>query len=108
MSRDKFIEAVRAEGVPLGKSLGNIEKYAQNREGTIEGALRSKTYRAIYSSKRIKDYRDRLSCPEAERLVKEIIGISQNVLLGTKQDMDDIVAVFQKVYENRKSLRAAS
>jgi len=108
LSRDQFLRAVRAEGIQIGASLGTIERHSQNREGSIEGVLNSKTFKAIYSTKRIKDYRDRLSCPEAEQLVKETIGFSQNVLLGTKEDMDDIVDAVQKVYENRKALIAAS
>jgi hypothetical protein len=108
LSRDQFLRAVRAEGVPIGHSLGNISRHSQNREGSIEGALNSKTFKAIYSEKRIKDYRDRLSCPEVEQLVKETVGFSQNVLLGTKEDMDDIADAVQKVYENRKELIAAS
>ena len=108
LPRDQFLRAVGAEGIPIGKSLGNIGRYSQNREGSIEGVLDSKTFKAIYSAKRIKDYRDRLSCPEAEQLVKETAGFSQTVLLGTKEDMDDIVDAVQKVYENRKQLIAAS
>ncbi|MHC4405439.1 MAG: DegT/DnrJ/EryC1/StrS family aminotransferase [Planctomycetota bacterium] len=108
LSRDQFLKAVGAEGIPVGKSLGNIARHSQNREGSIEGALSSKTFKAIYSEKRIKDYRDRLSCPEVEQLVKETVGFSQNVLLGTKEDMDDIVDGVQKVYENRKELIAVT
>ncbi len=107
LSRSQFMKAVKAEGVPINSGLGNIAKYSQNREGTLE-VLKSKTYKAIYSEKRIKDYRDRLSCPEAEQLVNETVGFSQSVLLGTKKDMDDIVDGIQKVYENRKELIAAS
>ena len=107
LSRDQFMKAVRAEGVPIGWSLGNIGKYSQNREGTLE-VLKSKTYKAIYSDKRLKDYRDRLSCPEAEQLVKETVGFSHSVLMGTRKDMDDIVDAIQKVYENRKELVSAS
>jgi dTDP-4-amino-4,6-dideoxygalactose transaminase len=108
LPRHRFLKAVSAEGVPIGKSLGNIARLPQNREGTIEGALNSKTFKAIYSQKRIKDYRDRLSCPEVEQLVQETVGFSQNVLLGTKQDMDDIVDAVEKVYQNRKELIAAT
>jgi dTDP-4-amino-4,6-dideoxygalactose transaminase len=108
LSRDSFIAAVKAEGIPIGAGLGTIEKHAQNREGTIEGALNSKTYRAIYSQKRMRDYRDRLACPEAEQLVKEMFGFSHNVLLGTEKDLDDIVDACRKVYENRENLRLAS
>ncbi|NQT12297.1 MAG: DegT/DnrJ/EryC1/StrS family aminotransferase [Planctomycetes bacterium] len=108
LPRDRFLRAVGAEGIPIGKSLGNIARLSQNREGSIEGVLSSKTFKAIYSEKRIKDYRERLSCPEAEQLVKETVGFSQNLLLGTKEDMDDVVDGVQKVYENRKALIAAS
>lgn len=107
LPRDQFLRAVGAEGIPIGKSLGNIARLSQNREGSIEGALSSKTFKAIYSEKRTKDYRETLACPEAEQLVKETVGFSQNVLLGTKEDMDDIVDAVQKVYENRKELIAA-
>jgi dTDP-4-amino-4,6-dideoxygalactose transaminase len=107
LSRDQFMKAVKAEGIPIGWSLGNIGRYSQNREGTLE-VLESKTYKAIYSEKRIKDYRDRLSCPEAEQLVNETVGFSHSVLMGTQKDMDDIADAIQKVYENRKELIAAS
>ena len=108
LKRDQFLRAVSAEGIPIGSSLGNIARYSQNKEGSIEGVLKSKTFKAIYSEKRLKDYRDRLSCPEVEQLVKETVGFSQNLLLGTKEDMGDIVDAVQKVYENRKALIAAS
>jgi dTDP-4-amino-4,6-dideoxygalactose transaminase len=104
LSREKFLRAVRGEGIPIDKSLGNIARLAQNQEGTIEAALNSKTFRALYSAKRIADYRERLACPEAEQLVKETVGFSHSVLLGTKEDMDDIVDGVRKVYENRKQL----
>jgi dTDP-4-amino-4,6-dideoxygalactose transaminase len=47
LPRSKFIQAVRAEGIPADPGLGTIEKHAQNREGTVEGALNS-----ILNSKR--------------------------------------------------------
>ena len=31
----------------------------------------------------------------------------QNLLLGSRQDMDDVVAAFRKVYEHRDELRSA-
>jgi perosamine synthetase len=108
LPRDRFLAAVNAEGVPIGKGLGNIRRHAQNREGSIDGALASKTFQALYSKKRLNDYRDRLPCPEAEQLVKEIVGFSQNTLLGTKKDMDDIADAVQKVYQNRKELIATT
>lgn len=106
LSRDRFLEAVGAEGIPINKNLGTIDHLPQNQEGSIEGTLASKTFRALYSEQRLKDYRDRLSCPEAEQLVKEMAGFSQSLLLGTQKDMDDVVDAIQKVYDHRKELLA--
>jgi perosamine synthetase len=106
LSRDKFMEALGAEGISLSKQLGNIEGLSQNREGPIDGALNSKTFKAIYSKKRIQQYREGLDCPIAEQLITEIVGVSQNKLLGTRKDMDDIVNAVTKIYENRKELVA--
>ncbi|MBA7567791.1 hypothetical protein ES708_09508 [subsurface metagenome] len=107
LPRDKFMKAIEAEGIPISKGLGNIEGVSQNKEGCIEAALNSKTYQAIYSKQRIKDYWDGLSCPEAEQLIQEILGFSQRMLLGSKKDMDDITNAMQKIYENREELLAA-
>jgi hypothetical protein len=98
------MRAMQAEGIPISKGLGNIEGVSQNREGCIEAALNSKTFRAIYSEQRIKDYGESLACPEAERLVEEILGFSQSMLLGSKSDMDDVADAVQKIYENREEL----
>lgn len=106
LSRDRFMKALAAEGISLSKQLGNIEGLSQNREGCIEDALNSKTYKAIYSKKRMQQYRDGLDCPIAEQLITEIVGVSQNKLLGTRKDMDDIVNAVVKIYENRKELVA--
>jgi len=108
LPRDAFMKALRAEGIPVSKGLGNIEGVSQNREGCIEAALNSKTYRAIYPPERIKEYRDGLSCPEGEKLVEEIIGFGQSMLLGSRKDMDDIADAVYKIYENRKALAAAT
>jgi dTDP-4-amino-4,6-dideoxygalactose transaminase len=106
LSRAQFLEAVGAEGIPINGILGTIDRLPMNREGTIEGTLATKTFKALYSEKRLQDYRERLSCPEAEQLVKEIAGFPQHLLLGTQADMDDVVDAIQKVYDNRKSLLA--
>ena len=108
LSRDQFLKAVGAEGIPMGSGLGTIARYSQNKEGSIHGVLESKTFKVIYSEKRLEDYRDRLSCPEAEQLVKETVGFSHTVLSGTREDMDDIVNGVEKVYENRQALLAVT
>ena len=44
-------------------------------------------------------------CPNCEKACYEQGGwMTQNLLLGNKKDMDDIIRAFQKVYENRNEL----
>ena len=47
--------------------------------------------------------------PNVERICSsEGLWLTQNVLLGTQADMDDIVAAFEKVYEQRHALAGAT
>ena len=39
-----------------------------------------------------------------QALVNEAVCFSQRVLLGTKEDMDDIANAIGKIYENRQQL----
>jgi dTDP-4-amino-4,6-dideoxygalactose transaminase len=106
--REKFIKALRAEGIPVSTGLGVIEGKAQHQEGLIEETLKSKTFKHLYSKERLDAYRKRLDCPEAELLVEETLGFHSKALLGTKKDMDDIYNALQKIYENREKLNTGS
>jgi dTDP-4-amino-4,6-dideoxygalactose transaminase len=99
VSRAKFIEALRAEGVPCNAGYGQ-----QNKDGLIEEALNSKGYKRLFSEKRLNQWREENVLPENDKLAREAVTFTQNILLGTKSDMDDIVNAVTKIYENRKSL----
>jgi perosamine synthetase len=107
LSRDKFIAALRAEGIPVGAGLGVIEGTPMNREGFIEDAFRSKAYQRIYSKKKLDSYQADNECPESDRLVGETVGFHQSVLLTARQDMDDIAKAIFKIYEHRQKLNSA-
>ena len=46
-------------------------------------------------------------CPESDRLVEQTVGFHQSMLLGTRQDMDDIHSAILKIHENRQKLSSA-
>ena len=102
--REIFMKALSAEGIACSWGLGVLEGYPMHREGLIEDTLSSKTFRKIYSEERLAKYREENICPEADKLAEEIMGFSGDLLLGTRQDTDDIVNAFVKVYENRGEL----
>jgi perosamine synthetase len=104
LSRAKFIAALRAEGVPSSAGLGVIEGKPMNKEGCVADALGSKVYQMIYPKEKLANYQAHNECPESDRLVKETVGFHQSMLLGTRQDMDDIQRAIIKIYENRQEL----
>jgi dTDP-4-amino-4,6-dideoxygalactose transaminase len=104
LSRDRFIAALRAEGIRAGAGLGVIEGKPMNKEGFIEDAFSSKAYQRIYSKEKLASYQADNECPESDRLVGETVGFHQAMLLAARQDMDDIANAIVKIYEHRQKL----
>lgn len=102
--REKFIAALRAEGIPCSWGLGVLEGFPINREGLIEEALNSEAFKKFYSKQRLEKYREQNQCPESDKLSKEVMGFSGEFFLGTIKDMDDIADAIQKIYDNRDKL----
>jgi dTDP-4-amino-4,6-dideoxygalactose transaminase len=100
ISRGKFIEALRAEGIPCSSGYGR-----QNKDGLIEEALNSRGYKRLFSEQRLKRWREENVLPGNDQLAKEAVTFYQSLLLGSKSDMDDIVNAITKIYENRDALR---
>ncbi len=98
--RHKFMAALSAEGIPCGQGYGQ-----QYFDGLIEEAISSRGYKKLYSKERLKRYREELhDLPENDQLTLEMVWFYQNMLLGERSDMDDIINAIQKIYENRSQL----
>jgi hypothetical protein len=96
--------ALRAEGVRASSGLGVIEGKPMHKEGCLEDAFRSKAYQRIYPKEKLASYQADNECPNADQLVEETVGFHQSMLLGPRQDMDDIADAVAKIYENRQKL----
>jgi dTDP-4-amino-4,6-dideoxygalactose transaminase len=100
LSREKFLNALSAEGIPCSGGYG-----PQYHDGLMEEALNSTGYKRLFSKQRLDRYREELrNLPDNDQLTREAVWLFQNMLLGEKNDMDDIVNAIQKVYDNRKEL----
>jgi dTDP-4-amino-4,6-dideoxygalactose transaminase len=101
--RERFLAALAAEGIPCAAGY-MAPLYCSplflNKDFTGHGAPPSPIYDGL-------DYaRYTELCPVTERACQqEAIWLAQTVLLGTRQDMDDIIAGFRKVKENLAELR---
>ncbi len=97
--REKFLSALKAEGIPCSGGYG-----PQNKDGLVEDALNSRGYKRLYSRERLMRYREENRYPDNDQLCREAVWFSQSMLLGNKKDMDDIANAILKVYENRDKL----
>ncbi len=97
--REKFLQALNAEGSPCSGGYA-----AQNHDGLIEEALNSKSYQRLFTKERMDQYRQQNQLPQNDELCSQAVWFTQNMLLGTRQDMDDIADAIEKIHENRDKL----
>jgi len=92
--RAKFLQALGAEGIPV--SAGYVPLYKEEMFHVETGGCPMGC--AFYG--RTMDY-GKVSCPVCENAsYNEGVWIVQNVLLGPREDMEDIVAAVQKLRDN--------
>jgi dTDP-4-amino-4,6-dideoxygalactose transaminase len=100
-SRDQFLKAIRAEGIGLGPYIG----HGLHKEPWIDNVLSAKVYQRLFPAKRLQEYREQHECPQCDQVCQNVVACwSSGMLLGEKEDMDQIVDAIFKVHENRDKL----
>ena len=103
VEREAFIEALIAEGVPACAGYV-MPLYRQPLFTNLEFG----PYTGYRSARPELDYR-RTCCPNCETICARQGGwMEQRLLLGSRQDMDDIATAFRKVYDNLRLAVPAS
>ncbi|MDB5077914.1 MAG: Aminotransferase DegT [Chloroflexi bacterium] len=102
LSRKRFIEAVQAEGIPLGVGNPVIYKNLLFRPTAATSAVVAGLVgRGLDLSK--------VHCPNAERIAEVTgMGLSQHVLLGSHADVEDVVAAIDKVTKHADQLAVSA
>lgn len=104
LSKAGFIKALQAEGMPVsgGYTPLNIQPF-------IKEAFESKNFQKIYAAPRVKydKYMEANQCPLNDNLCAEAVWFTQNVLLGSKADMDAVAGMIDKVYTNAENIKKA-
>jgi len=101
MSRSRFIEALRAEGISTSTGYGRLD-----RDNYVLALAQNPHYLKIYGEKTMKQWLERNKCPQNEKLTDQSLWITQYALLGSKQDMDQIAEAMRKIQKNAKELKA--
>jgi dTDP-4-amino-4,6-dideoxygalactose transaminase len=99
--RAKFQKAIAAEGVGLSGYIGR----GLHKDPWVDYILNQKVYKNMYSAARLKHYKESLNFPNCDNVCRDVLVIAgPGPLLGTIEDMDDIVNAIMKVYDNRDKL----
>jgi perosamine synthetase len=99
VSRRDFLRALSAEGIPCSGGYG-----PQYRDASLKLALESKNFRRSFPAARLKRYWEEMDLPRNDQLCQEAVWFPQQVLLHSKQEMDQIADAVLKIYENRDQL----
>ncbi len=92
LSRDKFLESLRAEGI------GAFGGYSpMSSETFLSEVLNSPGFARIYPKEVIAKWPDRNQCPANYKLCSETVWFGQSMFLGSRQDMDEVAAAIRRI-----------
>lgn len=104
LPRDRFIRALRAEGIPC--SGGYHEQYF---DGLLDEAIASRGFKRLFGADRLKAYRDSLQELRGNRQVcATTVAITQNLLLADRGDIDHIIEAIRKIQKHGAALAKAT
>src|SRR3954465_8310832 len=94
--RDAVLAALEAEGIPCsggyGFSLNDQPLFRNMAFGPYLGGAKARL-----------DY-GKVRCPNSDLVCRPAVWLGQELMLGPREDMDDIARAFEKAYEHRRAL----
>ncbi len=105
LPRKRFIEAMNAEGVPVGTGYPNDPLYTQP---MLKEVFNSEIYRKCYTSKELdfEQYKQRNHCPSLIKTYNSALWIwNGGLMIGSKSDMDDVINAVDKIHNNIAKLK---
>jgi perosamine synthetase len=104
LSRADFLTALRAEGVPCSSGYTTL-----NTQEFIKYALESGNFQKMYPKDLLDypKYMERNQCPKNDQLCSEAVWFTQNLLLGSEEDMDSIASAIEKIHSNARAIKTS-
>lgn len=99
--RSVLLRALEAEGIPCSAGYGySLHQQPLFRNKAFGPYLAHVADRLDYS---------RVDCPNSDLICREqAIWMGQSLMLGSRQDMDDIYRAFEKIHDHREQLRQSA
>jgi perosamine synthetase len=104
LTRDKFMRALRAEGVPCSSVY-----HEQYFDGLLDEAIQSRGFKRLFGAGRLKAYRDSFHELKGNRQVcATTVALPQNLLLAGRRQMDHILDAIRKIQTHSATLAKAA
>lgn len=101
--REKFLKALAAEGIVLSPYIAN----GLHREPWTDHIQTLPEYKTMFGAARLKKFKEELYLPKCDQVCHDMVMLwASGPLLGTYDDMDDLINAIMKVYDNRDKLNS--
>ncbi|MGI6340015.1 MAG: DegT/DnrJ/EryC1/StrS family aminotransferase [Bacteroidales bacterium] len=102
LSRSLFIKALEAEGIPAMTGYTPLNKMPY-----LKNVMTTKNFKLMYPPEMLDydSYMERNQCPANDQLCEEAVWFFHNLLMGEKEDMDDIVKAIKRIYSNADRIK---
>ena len=104
LSRDRFLRALGAEGIPCWGSWPR----PLNLEPCVQKSIESRGFRRLFPSEYLDEYSRNQHSPVSEELCRSMVVISQECFLGPRGDMEQIAEAIRKIYEAAETIGSGS
>ena len=95
LSRAGFLAAMSADGIPCSGGYGEM-----NKEDYVSSLAQNRHFLKLYGETRLKAWLEQnRNCPENEKLCRQAVWFTQNMLLGPREDMDKIAAAVRRIQQ---------
>ncbi len=102
MPRNRFLEALKAEGVDCNPGYGRL-----NKEAFIKQSLASRSWQRLFPAETLANWEQRTECPANDKLSEEAAWFTQTTLLGSRSDMDQTAEAIRKIQKHAGDLAKA-
>ena len=92
LPRDKFLKALGAEGIPASPGYSTL-----NTQPFIKNVLKGRGFQKLFSAQRLKQWEEKNLCPQNDKLCKEAVWFTQNMLIGPRTDMEQLAEAVRKI-----------
>lgn len=103
LGRDKFMLALKKEGID--DTAGGYTPW--NKEGHVSLLAKNRHYQKLYSKETLDRWQQHRQCPQNDILCAENVRFTQTMLLGTRSDMEQIVAAIRKIQKHAGDIAGA-